>query len=228
MKKKMTVILAISMLLTFVCCACADGPELTVLNKNYYEYQGYSSMRALYLAKVQNNTDTGFYIVNGSFILKDAGGGELASQKYMQKIGSRYLAPGEITFLSMQADIPEGAEVSDYSVEIIPEEKNYTGEDREIEVNAVEYIDDQYHPSIRVTVTNNHDEPLAYITIVYAVEDADGNIYAVDTSTLASKILGAHSTITFVEPLSNDVKTYTQEHGITLTQVEAYAFAENK
>lgn len=202
---------------------------LTTVKSSFITLQGYSAMKGVYMAEVKNDTDAGFYIVNGALTLKDADGNEVGSQKYFAQTGSRYLAPGETTFVSISADIAEGAEVKDYEVEIIPEANHYSGEDKVIDVDAAELTVDQYNNvQIQVTVTNNTDEALPYISVVYAAEDAEGNIVYVGSEGLYRYLLGAHSTLTFVSSLTTEMEKYLEENGLTLVSAEAFAFAENK
>ena len=77
-------------------------------------------------------------------------------------------------------------------------------------------------------MTNNYDEPLDYISTVFAAEDAEGNLLFVGSEGLYRTVLGAHSTVTFVSSLTSDVEKYLEENGITLTQAEAFAYAEDK
>ncbi len=229
MKRILAVILVFGMFLAAACSASADGMELTYLSENYIEYEGYSGMKAVYLAKVQNNTAEGFYVTTGTLTLYDAEGNEAASNKYFQTMGSKYLAPGEITFLSIEVKIPEGVEIKDHKVEIIPVEKNYTGEDYVIEVNDVVYDPtNESNPQITTTITNTYDKPLPHITMVYAVEDAEGLIYYLGTYSLGMNSLGAGSSFIFLTAMNKDIITYVQENGITLTHVESLAFAEDK
>ena len=229
MKNFFAVLLVLGVFLTAVCSACADGMELTFLSENYLEYEGYSGMKAMYLAKIQNNTDTGFYVTSGTLTLLDADGNEAASNKYFTVCGSKYLAPGEISFISIETKIPEGVEIKDHKVEIIPVEKNYTGEDYVIEVNETEYDStNESNPQIATSITNTYDKPLAHITMIYAVEDADGNVYYLGQYSLGQNALGPNSSFIFHVAMSKDIITYVQEKGITLTQVEAFAFAEDK
>ena len=230
MKRILAFLMVIGIFLLAICPAFADGGmELTILSENYIEYKGYSDMKGVYLAKVQNNTDQGYYLTTGTLILKDADGNEVSSNKYFSKLGSKYLAPGEITFLSIEAKIPEGVEVKDYSVEIIPVEKNYTGEDYVIEVNDCVYDGtNEDNPQITTTITNTYDKPIAHITLVFAVEDANGTIYYIGSESLGMNRLGANSSFIFLNSMSKDILTYVKEKGITLTQVEALAFAEDR
>ncbi len=229
MKRILAVLLVLGMFLAAAGSAFADGMEVTYLSENYIEYKGYSDMKAVYLAKVQNNTGEGYYITTGTLTLKDADGNEIASNKYFTKLGSKYLAPGEITFLSIECKIPEGAEVKDHTVEIIPVEKYYTGEDYVLEVNETVFdTTNEDNPQITTTITNPYDKPIAHITVIHAVEDANGIIYYLSTESLGMNSLGAHSTFIFRDSMSKDIITYVHENGIVLTQVEALAFAEDR
>ena len=75
MKRILAFLMVIGIALVAICPAFAEGNmELTILSENYIEYKGYSDMKGVYLAKVQNNTDQGYYLTTGTLTLKDADG----------------------------------------------------------------------------------------------------------------------------------------------------------
>lgn len=229
MKRILAILLVLGMILTAACSALAEEMEVTILSENYLEYEGYSGRKAVYLAKIQNNTGAGYYVTSGTISLLDADGNEAASNKYFTINGSRYLAPGEISIVSIETKIPEGVEIKDHKVEIIPIEKYYSGEDYVIEVDETVYDPtNESNPQIAVAITNTYDKPLAHVTMIYAVEDADGNIYYLGQYSLGQNELGANSSFIFHMAMTKELVSYVQENGITLTQVESYAFAEER
>ena len=129
MKRILAFLMVIGIALMAICPAFADGSmELTILSENYIEYKGYSDMKGVYLAKVQNNTDQGYYLTTGTLLLKDA----------------------------------------------------------------------------------------------------NGTIYYIGSESLGMNSLGPNSTFIFLNAMTKDILTYVKEKGITLTQVEALAFAEDR
>lgn len=205
----------------------AEEMEITVLRENYIEYKGYNSMKGEYLAQIQNNTSAGYYVYTGTITLLDADGNAL-NEKSNFLGGSKYLAPGESSFIRINADIPEGTTVADYTVDIPPAEKRYTGEDLELQVDEAVYDPtNESNPQIYITVTNPYDEP-HYVALVFTVEDAEGNIYYLGQDSYGLDRLGGHSTIYTVQAMPSEIRNYVKDNGITLTQVEVSAFAENK
>ena len=64
--------------------------------------------------------------------------------------------------------------------------------------------------------------------MVFTVEDAEGNIYYLGQDSYGLDRLGGHSTIYTVQAMPSEIRNYVKDNGITLTQVEVSAFAENK
>ena len=129
MKRILAFLIVIGIFLLAICPAFADGSmALTILSENYIEYKGYSDMKSVYLAKIQNNTDQGYYLTTGTLILKDA----------------------------------------------------------------------------------------------------NGTIYYIGSESMGMNSLGANNTFIFLHAMTKDILTYVEEKGITLTQVEALAFAEDR
>ena len=219
-------LLALLVMLAAVSFTLAEGMEFTVLHENYIEYEAYGGkMKGEYLAKIQNNTSAGYYVYTGTITLLDRDGNEL-NEKSSFLGGSKYLAPGEISFVRLNADIPEGAEVADYRVDIPPAEKRYTGEDFPLQVDeAVFDPTNEQNPQIYITLTNPYDEPHR-ISLVFAVEDAEGNIYYLGQDSKGTDRLGGHSTLYTTQALPKSILTYVKENNITLTRVEVSAFAE--
>ena len=211
----------------------AAAPELTILEENFFVIETYFGMEGEYIAKVQNNTDTTFCISDGTLVLKDADGNEVGRKEYLGESGSRYLEPGEITYVSMDADISEGATVADYEMTFenrLPE--SYTTTDVALEIGETELrINDSYWSSSYYaagTVTNTGDEPLSQIHVVFALRSSDGKLVDVASTSLGPNELAAGSTITLVESLSSYIVDYCTANGLTLSEeVEALAYSEN-
>ena len=96
--------------------APAADPEVTVLKENFLVIRSYNGYRATYIAKVQNENDIPLFLTDGSLIVKDAAGTQIGEAKYLYPCGSKYLEPGEITFIGMQADL-EGEDFTDITWE---------------------------------------------------------------------------------------------------------------
>ena len=99
--------------------AAADAPELTIVEENFYLRKNYGEkFDGIYIAKLRNDTETPLYIDSCTLVLTDAEGGEAGKQDYLSVSGSRYLEPGEVSFISMEARVNEGTVVAGYEIQL--------------------------------------------------------------------------------------------------------------
>lgn len=102
--------------------SAAAGNTVDIIAENHYVIESYNGYRAVWLAKVINMSQNPVYIRNGGLQAKDAEGNVVGTATYLSNRGSYYLEPGEITFVSMEADIPENIEVTcEHSLEVSPD-----------------------------------------------------------------------------------------------------------
>ena len=210
--------------------AAAEKPELTILKEDFRVIESYSRFDDTYIAKVQNNTDAPLFLTGGSLKVMDESGNVVAEETYLGTSGSKYLEPGEISFVSMRGDLDENIPVT-WEAHIEAEKESYRdtdiivkAENAEFRKKEGEYGDDY----MAVTVTNETDQPLARIEAVLVLEDAEGGLLALNTESLYYNELGAGSTITLVSPVSSKVMEYCQANGIEPAAVEAFAWVENR
>ncbi len=202
-------------------------PELSVLGESFRVVESYSGYRGVYIARVQNNTGAPLYITGGALTLKDAEGNAVGEAAYLSQCGSKYLEPGEISFVSIEADVNEGATVTDYEKTIKAEEKGYMT-DVTLPVSATEYapgLYDNYY--MKATVTNDTGEARANVQAVLVALDEEGNLLCLDTVSLFYNELGAGSTITLVASVDSRTMKYFEANGIKPAKVEAYAYYQN-
>lgn len=201
--------------------------ELTILKENFTVMESYSGFRGTYIAKVQNNTEAPLFITGGSLTVKDADGNNAGEATYLSTSGSKYLEPGEISFVSMQADLAADGTYT-FEAAVKAETKSYYGTDRMLPVSQPETETDKYdNYFIKATVTNNTEAPLAGITVLYVLEDAEGNLLDLSTESLYRHLLGAGSEITMVTSMSSKVQEYLQSKEIGVASVEVFAYADN-
>ncbi len=201
--------------------------ELTILKENFTVMESYSGFRGTYIAKVQNNTEAPLFITGGSLTVKDADGNNAGEATYLSTSGSKYLEPGEISFVSMQADLAADGTYT-FEAAVKAETKSYYGTDRMLPVSQPETETDKYgNFFIKATVTNDTEAPLAGIEVVYALEDAEGNLLDLSTESLYRHLLGAGSQLTMVTSMSSKVQEYLQAKDIAVASVEVFAYAEN-
>lgn len=205
------------------------APELTVVEENFYVRESYSGQEGVYIAKVQNNSETPAYLSDGSLILRDADGNEVGKVEYMRTTGSRYLDPGEITFVSLVADVEAGASVEGYSAELQSSAITYQTQDTALEISASElrkeedYFTNYYATA---TITNNLDKPQSRISAILAVRASDGKLVDLNSASIYQNELGAGSTITLVDSVDSRAVEYCTKNNLTPDQVEAYAWID--
>ena len=199
------------------------------MEENFYVRESYSGQEGVYIAKVQNNSETPAYLSDGSLILRDADGNEVGKVEYMRTTGSRYLDPGEITFVSLVADVEAGASVEGYSAELQSSAITYQTQDTALEISASElrkeegYFTNYYATA---TITNNLDKPQSRISAILAVRASDGKLVDLNSASIYQNELGAGSTITLVDSVDSRAVEYCTKNNLTPDQVEAYAMVE--
>ncbi len=208
----------------------AAAPELTVLEDNFYLRKSYGEKYdGIYIARVQNNTEAPLYIDDGLLVLKDAEGNEAGREEFLDTCGSRYLEPGEISFVSIEARANEGAAVETYEVSFdVTSTDNLYLHDTAVEVAGAELrIDDgvwaNYYTA--ATLTNTGDTSLSGVNVIMVLKDADGKPLELNATSLGRNELAPGSTITLVESVDSRTKDYCTENNITLgEEVEAYGW----
>ena len=203
------------------------GPELTILEDNFYVREGYGSQEGVYFAKVQNDNDVVVNLTDGTLILQDADGNEIGKTEYLGTTGSTYLEPGEATFVSIYADVNEGAVVDGYTANLTTSLSSYRTPDTSLDVaDAQLRVEEEYGTSYytAVSVTNTTDKPMARINTVVAVRDSEGKLIDIISDGLYRNELGAGSTITLVDSLDSRAVDYCTNNNGTPAQVEALAW----
>ena len=207
--------------------AAASKPELTIVEENFYTCESYFGLEAVYIAKVQNNNESPVYIDSGSLTLKDADGSEVGKREWFGTSGSRYLSPGEISYVSFRADIEEGVTVAGYDKQINASTATY-GEDTAIELCNVELRSQEMYSSVSyytaASFTNTSEEPLSGVEVLFVLKDSEGRMIELGTRGLGMLELGAGSTITMVNDVSSSVVKYCEANGLALGEVEAVAW----
>ena len=207
--------------------AAAAKPELTIVEENFYTCESYFGLEAVYIAKVQNNNESPVYIDSGSLTLKDADGSEVGKREWFGTSGSRYLSPGEISYVSFRADIEEGVTVAGYDKQINASTATY-GEDTAVELSNVELRSQEMYSSVSyytaASFTNTSEEPLSGVEVLFVLKDSEGRMIELGTRGLGMLELGAGSTITMVNDVSSSVVKYCEANGLTLGEVEAVAW----
>ena len=203
------------------------GPDLTVLDENFYVPDTYEeTQEGIYLAKVQNDSDETVTLTSGSLILLDENGNEISQSEFLGTAGSTYLEPGEVTFVSLTAEVPNGAEVKSYTVHLETTINSlFAMKDAILEASASELRAEQEGGftsyNVAVTFTNTTDKPMTGIGAAVAVRDSEGKLIDIVTPGLYGNELAAGSTIILVDTLNSCAVEYCESNGITLSQTEA-------
>ena len=203
------------------------GPALTVLEDNFFVRDAYGWQDGIYLAKVQNDNDIPVYLSNGSLVLLDADNNEVGRAEYLGTTGSCYLEPGEATFVSLMAEVNEGAAVDSYTAELSTSLISYHTPDTGLDVDAAELrVTEEYGTTYYGTavITNRTESPMANICAVIAVRSSDGKLIDINTQGLYMNELAAGSTITLVNNVDDRAVDYCAGNGTVPEQVEALAW----
>lgn len=206
-----------------------EEAKVTILQENFRVIPSYSGFSGVYIAKVKNETEAPVFITDGSMKLTDKSGNAAGEAKYLYPTGSLYLEPGEISFISMQADMTEDVEV-DVDTDIVVKYNDYRDTDIAMTVENPTFVKGkgEYDSDMmRVTVANSSDAPLPGIEAAVVLEDAEGNLLYMATESLYRYELGPNSTITLVSSVDNRVRDYLAANGIEPVAVEAIAWVEN-
>ena len=208
--------------------AAEENAAVTILKGTFKVIESYSGFRGVYIAKVQNNTSVPLFITSGSLKVTDASENLVGEATYLSTCGSKYLEPGEISFVSMQTDLEENGDYTyEAMIESSPEAYRSTDIAVKLENPVYRKAEGYEGDTIRVTVINDSDNPLPNIKVVYVLEDADGNLLQLSTEALYRHELGANSTITMVTSVDSKVLEFCTANGIEPTTVEAYGWVEN-
>lgn len=211
-----------------------DTPEaalpLTVVEENFYVRKSWGdNLEGCYIAKVANENDSPLSISDALLILKDADGNEVGRTEYLGRSGSRYLEPGEASFVSIRADVAEGSTVATYEASFGTSANSY-GKDAQIEASNAELrVKEGYWTTyyVAATITNASDAPLSQASVVIALKDSEGKLLDLATSGLYQNELAAGSTITLIDSIDSSTVDYCTENGIQLGGVEAFGWVES-
>ena len=130
------------------------------------------------------------------------------------------------TFLSMAADIPEKIEATyEKTLEIkgdpYRKDINLTAGDSDFTIAEGEYETSW----VQTTVTNETENPVG-VSVIFALEDAEGKPWFVDESSLYRDELCPGSSIIMKQTLDERTKAFIRDNNIEITTVEAYAWCE--
>ena len=210
--------------------AGTEAPIVTIEKSTFLVTESYSGYRGRYIARIKNENDVPLFLEGGSLQVFDKDGNQVGEATYLYDTGSKYLEPGETSFVNMTADLESDGEYT-YKANIETRTQSYRSTDVALKVADPVYVkaEDQYGSDlIKATVYNETDASMAGIEMVLVLVDADGNLLDIHTENLYRNELGAHSSFTVVTTVDSKVTEYCQANGLEPATVEAYAWVENE
>lgn len=207
----------------------AEAPIVTIDKSTFRVNESYSGFRGTYIARIRNDNEVPLFLTGGSMQVFDGEGNQVAEATYLSRTGSKYLEPGETSFVSMYVDLENDGDYS-YQANIETKTESYRSTDYAVKVTdpAFVKVEGDYNSDLmKATVTNEAEAPVAGIQMVLVLVDADGNLLDIDTQDLYRNELGAGSSITMVSSVEDRTKKFYEAQGLTPTAVEAYAWVEN-
>ena len=209
--------------------AQGENPVVTIENGTFKVNESYSGFRGTYIARIKNENDVPLFLTGGSMQVFDADGNQAAEASYLSRTGSKYLEPGETSFVSFYVDLEKDGDYT-YQANIETKTESYRSTDVAVKVTDPVFVkvEGEYNSDLmKATVTNEGDTPMAGIQMVLVLVDADGNLLDLDTQDLYRNELGAGSSITLVSTVDDRVKKFYEANGFEPVAVEAYAWVEN-
>ena len=200
--------------------------KVDILAENFYVMEEYSSLRGYWLAKVINMNSVPVYLRDGALKVLDAEGNQVGEATYLSSTGSRYLEPGEISFVSMRTDIEgDGANLT-YNASIETTIRSYVTDAALPLADAdFEPLDPDSTSYMRTTVTNDTDKPVS-VNAVFALEDAEGTPWLISDEEVYNHELTPGSSLILKSSVYTSFAEFIQEKGIEITTIETYAWYE--
>ena len=223
--KKMVCLLLACMMTLCSASALAAG-KLSVIQENFHYIENYWNYGYAY-AKVENVGDKPIKVNAGVLEIYDADGEVITSTDYVMAYAT-YLNPGEYTYVRMYEGIEEGAKApDDYMLTLTGKSESVTvmrlPVETRLELGAVDGW--WKHNYMYATVTNNTEEILYELEVVFSLLDAQGNILYIDSHNLYSDVgVNPGCTLTFRKDVSSSFMEYFEKQSITPSTVDAIAY----
>lgn len=200
---------------------------IDVLEEAFVIHENYGTQGGTFLAKVKNKTEEPVYLSGVTMTLKDADGNEVGKSEYPSTLGSRYLEPGEETYLSITADINEGAAVAAHEISFEAYSITWQSPDTILEVTDPELRINTFGTySVAGTVTNAGEANLGNLSATFAVRDAEGRLMDIVSAGLYGAEIPAGNSVILVNSLDYSLSEYYSENGIVPASVDALATVE--
>ena len=212
----------------------AEGAgTLTVLDENSFARKNYSGKDEYWIfLTLKNETDGALYIRNASAALQDADGNEVGASKYMYGACSRYLEPGEVTYLSLQPELTaEDAAPAHYTYAIeVVEPEDWNDKDHALDVSEVGFESvleeaGSYKNVLKgqFKLTNSGDEARSDIHLYMILKDENGKVLEIRSDSLYNLALCPGSSIIYSGNFSSSIADYCITNSVTPAEVEVIA-----
>lgn len=235
MKRSYLVFVILAVMCLAGSTAFAAG-KLSTTQENFYVTQSGSSFYGNVYAKVENVGDHNAEYSAGLLEIYDESGDTLASDSYLSVFG-RYVAPGDYVYLKGSEGIDGIAGVTEVDDYLLTVSGKSSQSDRIVKKLPCDpsYIPDYPHSKYSVydtmfaTVTNNTDQIVYGITVVFALLDADDNILFVDSHGLYDDVgLNPGSSLTVKKEIYDTYVEAYERAGLSADHVDAYAYYEEE
>lgn len=223
----------ISAVLILVLCFCATSAlaagKLNVAQENFHFIPGIWNYGYAY-AKVENTGDKPINVNAGVLEIYDEAGDVITSADYLQT-HAECLQPGEYTYVEMYGEIEDEAVVpADYMLTLTGKSKSDTISLRlPCESDLKLGVKDGWwtYNYMYATATNNTEEVLFDISVVFALLDAEGNILYMDEDNLYSdRGLMPGSSIVFRKDIPSSFMEYFETNELIPVSVDAIVYVE--
>ena len=223
------------LLLMMVFCsidAVAAG-KLSVTKENFYVINGYSTY-AYVFAKVENVGNKTIDVNAGILEIYDEKGDVITSSDSLYKY-AKTLQPGEYTYVQSYSKIEVADNVGypdDYLLTITGKTSDSSWTKRfpvESRLSLNEYYSKYSTKNyMYATVTNDTDETVYGLAVVFALLDADNNVLYVEREGLSSSIgVAPGSKVVMKVDVPNSFMDYYNANNIVPTTVDAIAYINN-
>lgn len=231
MKKLFSCLLCALMIFAFV-MANAET-KLAVEKENFYFFDDdYCDYVSVY-AKVINIGDTPLRVNDGSLIVLDQNGETITSTDYLE-CDAICLQPGEYTYCFIESDIEgeQSMNVADYNLTISVENEE------DLVCQKLPLANVSFTPNVQVnpytaydymnaTVTNDTDETIFDIYVVFALLDDEDNILHVGCTRMGDERgLMPGCSMVLREYVSSERLEFFEKNGLKPTKVDAIAYVD--
>ena len=230
MKKALCLILALA--LTLGATAALAAGKLVSAQENFWVVDGYWT-NAYVFAKVENSGNKPININAGVMEVYDENGDAITSSDYL-RVNAQCLQPGEYTYVSMSKEIenPETVTVDDYMLTVTGKTDDKKTTLRlpvsDMKLALQEEAGYWKRDYMYATVTNDTEETVYNISIVFALLDAEGNILnVVDDNLYSGRGLTPGSSIVFRSEISSTMMEFYGKNELTPASVDAIAYVDN-